>query len=136
MEIVISLGILSTIFSLGAFVSMDLYRSHVFAAEKMTLLTLLQKARGQSLHHINSAGHGVAIQSNAYIAFTGASYAQRDSIQDISFPAAPTIQRNGISEIAFTPLDAQVLTPGTITLSDTAHSATIVINAEGGVDWQ
>lgn len=133
-ELVVSIGILIIIFGLGAFVSMDTYRTQAFASEKTTLHTLLQKARSQAQHHVDGKAHGVYVTQSAYILFTGSSYAMRDTAKDISFPATPSIRESGLSEIVFAPLTARVASPGSMTLTDGVRSATFFVNDEGGID--
>lgn len=134
-ELVVALGIVVVIFGLGTFVSMDLYRAHVFTAEKTTLLTLLQKARSQAQHHIGGMAHGVSVTESAYILFSGPSYALRNTSKDIPFPTSPSIQKSGLSEIIFAPLTAQVSSPGSMTLTSDSHSVTLSVNSEGQIDW-
>lgn len=133
-ELVVSLGILVFIFGLGSFVSMDVYRAHIFASEKTTLLTILQKARSQAQNHIGSVAHGVYIAPSAYILFSGSSYDARDISKDISFPVSPSIHESGLQEVVFVPLTAQVELPGDITLMDSVRSGTLSINEEGRID--
>ncbi|MBI4268267.1 prepilin-type N-terminal cleavage/methylation domain-containing protein [Candidatus Uhrbacteria bacterium] len=133
LEVVIALGIFALIFSLGPYVGMDLYRSHVFRSDILTLATLLRKARSQSLHRIDGAPHGVSITSSAYVFFTGDSYALRRPEFDIEFPAHRAVAKTGLPEIVFS-YDAQVSHPGTIVFSDGSRVSSIVINSEGGID--
>ncbi len=134
-ELVVALGVLTVIFGLGTFVSMDLYRAHLFDSEKTTLLTIMHKARGQSQHHIGGVAHGVYISPTATILFTGSSYGARDASKDISFPCSPSIHESGLAEIVFAPLTAQVAVPGVLTLTDGVRFATIIVNSEGQIDW-
>jgi prepilin-type N-terminal cleavage/methylation domain-containing protein len=133
-ELVVALALLMIIFGMGTFVSMDLYRAHIFNAEKITLITLLQKARGQSQHHIFSVSHGIAVKEHAYILFTGLSYALRDTAYDISFPSTNSIQKEGSAEIVFSPLISHGATSASITLHEGARSTTISVNAEGRIN--
>ncbi|MDO8489874.1 MAG: hypothetical protein Q7S47_00485 [bacterium] len=134
-ELVVAIGVLMTIFGLGTFVSMDLYHAHLFEAEKSTLLSVLEKARGQAQHHMRGSAHGVSIQSPAAVLFSGASFSLRDTSQDISFPLSQAIHRSGLTEVVFASLTARVTTPGEILLVAGARSAAITINSEGRIDW-
>lgn len=134
-ELIVAIGVLMTIFSLGIFVSMDLYQAHLFESEKSTLISILEKARGQAQHHISGSAHGVTIQSTTAVLFSGSSYSLRDTAYDISFPLAPSIRRSGLPEIVFAPLTAQVATPGEISLTIGARTAAISMNSEGQIDW-
>lgn len=133
LEIVIALGLVAIIFSFGQFVGLDLYRAHVFRSDELTLVTLLSKARRASLHRIEGAAHGVRMGDSLYILFTGASYAARDQVRDIEFPASQMLSRTGLSEVVFT-LDGRVNSPGVIALTSGARTRSIVITREGGID--
>src|SRR5439155_93802 len=58
-EIMIAVGILAIIATLGLFVSFDFYKGYAFRSEKSIVVSTLQKARDESLSNINQTRHGV-----------------------------------------------------------------------------
>src|SRR3989344_6188897 len=69
-EIIISMAILATIAGLGLFMSFDFYKSYAFRGEKNTLVSVLQKARDQSLHNINQTRHGARVSTQPLLQYT------------------------------------------------------------------
>ncbi|MEK7151155.1 MAG: prepilin-type N-terminal cleavage/methylation domain-containing protein, partial [Patescibacteria group bacterium] len=70
-ELMIGLGLLVFIMSLGLFLSMDVYRSYAFKSEQETILNVLHRARMRSLSNINQTSHGVHFQADRYVLFEG-----------------------------------------------------------------
>src|SRR5258706_4507626 len=70
-EIAIVIILLMTIISLGLFISFDFYKNFAFRSEKSTIISILQKARSQSLNNIDEVRHGVHFAASplTYIVF-------------------------------------------------------------------
>ncbi len=138
-EMLVAMLILISIMGLGMFLSMDYYRSYIFYYEKDLAISILQKARSQSLANINQSWHGVKIGASEYIIFEGNDavhdYNHRDTAKDTKYEADKTIALSGMSEVVFTRLIA-TSTPvgGDLTLSDGIRSAIISINNEGRIN--
>ena len=94
-EIMIALGILLIIISLGFFLSMDLYRSYAFRSEQSTVLSILHRARTRALSNINQSPHGVHFQADKYVIFEGPSYASSSGNED--FPASGAVSHTPVS---------------------------------------
>ena len=60
-EMLVSMGIIILIAGFGLFLSMDFYRGYLFHYEKDLVISILQKARSQSLANIDEKPHGVYI---------------------------------------------------------------------------
>ena len=142
-EILVALGILLLIMSLGIFLSMDFYRSYAFRSEQKILVSVLHKARTRALSNINEYEHGVRIATSSYTIFQGPrpspgpghlTFGTRVGSLDETIPASPVIARSGLSEIVFEQLTGDSVT-GNIVLSGQGRTASISINNEGGIDW-
>ena len=138
-EIVISVGILTTLAGFGLFVAVDQYKNYVLTSERNTVVSLLQKARGRALNNISEKRHGVAIQPtgkpSSYVLFRGLSYSARDPIYDEEVPVSQAISFSGITEFTFKQLSGDALTAGTVTISTTEKSLSIAVNSEGRITW-
>lgn len=137
-EVLVALGILTIIASLGLFLSMDFFRGYSFNYEKNLLISILQKTRSKSLANINQSNHGFYFDNTNknYIIFQGDSYTTRDASFDEKFPASKNINITGFPSegIIFQQLSADS-SPVNITISDGVKSATISINEEGRINW-
>ena len=74
-EILITIGIFAVIATIGLIISLDFYRSYAFRSEESTIVSILQKARSQSMDNIDQVRHGVHFQADPlkYILFECAS---------------------------------------------------------------
>lgn len=135
-EILVTMGILALILSLGYFVGFDFYRNYALHSEKDILLSVLRKARSQALNNVNSTSHGVYIGSNSYTIFYGSSFASRDSQYDENIREAPGIALSELNEVVFAPLTATSTASGTIVINNGRKSFFIDINYEGKINWR
>jgi hypothetical protein len=128
--IVIALIVLAS--SLGLSVSLDVYKSYNYQTEKLLVLSLLQKARNESLNNINNSAHGVYFGGGHYVLFEGINYLSRDVSKDLTF-VANNLNVIGTNEIIFSQLSATT-TPLTLTLSDGVHLPDYLdLNYEGSI---
>ena len=70
-EVVITVGLIAIIASLGMFLSFDFYRGFAFLSEQKTIISILQKARNSAMSNINEKPHGVHFEPSCYIVFEG-----------------------------------------------------------------
>ncbi len=144
-EILVVVALLAMISGLGLIVGMDSYRGYAFRADRDTLVSLLERARSQSINNIcngtlctNGKPHGVFIDatSSQYILFQGRTYATRDVGVDEVTGGSGFITRSGISEVVFAQLSGEVSIPGAIVLSSKAgQTSTTSINVWGQIAW-
>ena len=134
-EVLIVLGLFVVLVSFGLFVSMDFYRGSSFRSERNTVVSILTKARNQSLNNVNEAPHGVFFPAGAYVLFQGPSYASRTTAFDETITATPTVTRSGLSEIVFSQLSGNANVSGSIFMSNGTRTSTVLINYEGRMDW-
>jgi prepilin-type N-terminal cleavage/methylation domain-containing protein len=133
-EILVVLGILSVLATFGYLVTMDFYKGYAFNAERNIIVSILQKARSQSLANINESAHGVHFDPGQYVIFQGASYNSGAGFNQIT-PAAFGIGHSGVADIVFAQLSGDVNPGGSLILSDGKRSAVISVNNEGRINW-
>ncbi|KKS06894.1 MAG: hypothetical protein UU61_C0027G0001, partial [Parcubacteria group bacterium GW2011_GWB1_41_4] len=83
-EVVIVIGLISILASLGLFFSLGYYNVYVLNAETDLLATLFKKTRTRAIGNFNQSRHGVFVDSinRQYIVFQGNSFAARDPVFD------------------------------------------------------
>ncbi len=147
-EILIVIGIMTLLGGMALIVSMDNYHAYAFRAERDTLVSLLQKARSQSMSNIclgtagsctNGKTHGVYVSAGQYTVFQGPTYATRDTVVDEIYPVRGVdVQKKSgsLTEVVFSQLSGDVLLPGYITLLNSdGHVSTTTITSQGSITW-
>ena len=152
-EIIIAISILALVASLGLFLNLDFAKSYNFRSEKNTIVSLLQRARGESLNNINQSRHGVHFQDSPmkYIIFecpptppaspcTSYVSSSNDLIISSSYnisimsPPSPSLP----FDIVFEQLNGNCVncsSPITIQVNDASKSYNISVISEGIIDW-
>ena len=134
MEILIVISLFFILAGFGLAISMDAYRSFNFASDRDLLVSLLQKARSQSLNNVNQSPHGVYIAAASYVLFQGSNYISRDQSEDLIFPHSADLSLSGLPEVIFTPLSATT-SAGNIILDDHIHpQSAISLNGQGQIN--
>jgi prepilin-type N-terminal cleavage/methylation domain-containing protein len=90
-EVLVVMGILSILTTIGYIFTIDFYKSYAFNSERDTIVSLMQKARAQSLSNINDAPHGFYTDGFNYTVFQGSSYASRVQSRDQIISISPGI---------------------------------------------
>lgn len=147
-EILIVIGIMTLLGGIALIVSMDNYHAYAFRAERDTLVSLLQKARSQSMTNVclgvsgsctNGRPHGVNVSTGQYTVFQGQTYAARDAAVDEIYQVRGVdvkTKSGSLSEVVFAQLSGDVLNPGYITLLNSdGHVSTTTITREGEITW-
>jgi len=147
-EVIVVMGLLVAIAGLVGFANLDTWRAFTFRGERNLLVSVLQKARSQSVSNIclgagcsDGKSHGLAIRpsdhSDADVIFQGSNYITRDSAFDEIIGSASTINyaSSTISEVIFAQLSGDASTIGDINLNDGVRSTTISIKNEGRIDY-
>jgi prepilin-type N-terminal cleavage/methylation domain-containing protein len=152
-EILVVMSLLVIIGALTTFANFDVWRSYNFRGESSLLVSVLQKARSQSINNIclgsgctDGRPHGVYIQNDKYTIFQGSDWNNHDDAMDEDFEASSNISSasSTINEVVFGQLSATTsfphhtdLTEGEIILNETDgfRSETISINNEGRIDY-
>lgn len=134
-EVLIVVALIASFAALVLFVSIDFYRSFALEAERDQFVALARKARQEAQDNIRGVPHGVRVESDRFVAFSGASYAGRDPVWDEPVMRSPGLAANGLSEVVFGQLSATSSASGTIALSGGNHARAIEINYEGRILW-
>lgn len=133
-EILVVMAIMSLIFSLGVFVSLNSYKRYVSSFERNTLVTLLYKARSMAQNNIDNLPHGLHISGSDYVLFQGASYDPSASSNQIT-EGSETVVVDGLSEVIFEPLTGNPIATGVINIVLGSDKKTITILDEGRINW-
>ncbi|OGM89353.1 hypothetical protein A3J77_02240 [Candidatus Wolfebacteria bacterium RBG_13_41_7] len=134
-ELLIAMTIFVALGALGLFIGIDFYKSHGFNSERNLIISVLQKARNQSLTNINEVKHGVYLKNNEYIIFQGENYLSRDTVYDEVIKANQAITRGGLEEVVFEQLTGNPNITGNITMTNETRSSIISIQNEGRINW-
>ena len=148
-EILITIVILVVIFSFGLFISFDFYRSYASHSEKNIIVSVLQKARNQSLSNINQTRHGVYFSDPlTYTIFECPSLTPQctsytaDPSTDVTINPSYGVSVTGTPfEVVFDQLNGSCVTtnclttPLSITINADGKTQVITVNSEGRIDW-
>lgn len=143
-EILIAVAILLILLAMGLFLSLDLLKSRLFAADEDMFVSILHRARSRSLSNVNQHEHGVKLASGSFILFQGPgpnlTYATRVASRDEQFSINQTLVVSwpAPSEVVFDQLTGQVhssFLTGNITMTGPQKTATVSFNPEGRIDW-
>jgi prepilin-type N-terminal cleavage/methylation domain-containing protein len=141
-ELLISITILVVIFGLGLFISFDFYKNYAFRSEASVIVSILQKARSQSLNNISQTRHGVHFSSPLqYVIFecansTCTSYTQNPSTDIVINPGYGVVVSNTPFDVVFNQLDGNCVTGcAAFTVTANGKTQTIDINSEGRISW-
>lgn len=130
-EILLVVGILTIIFSIGLPVAVNFYLDYQLDSETALFVSLLRHARNLALINNNESDHGIFIAANDFVLFQGSSYAARDQAQDQDFGRNSAISISGPSEAVFSALSGQVAS-STFTISDNrSRTKTVGVNPGG-----
>lgn len=136
LEILIAIGIMITVGTIGFVSGLGQYQSYVLKAERITVVSLLQQARSRAMNNVGEVPHGLSIQNQDFVLFEGGSYASRDQSADQLVPRSGLITFSGISEAVFSRLSGDLVTSaGNFILSNGATEFTITLNNEGRISW-
>jgi prepilin-type N-terminal cleavage/methylation domain-containing protein len=156
-ELMVVIGLLALVGGFALFVSMDEYRGISFRSERDTLISLLQKARSESVNNIcvgtagvctNGRPHGLHLGILpggilTYTLFQGTGWATRDATVDevtLASSGSAATTTPSLTDIVFSELSATTTpTPlgiRTITMSDQGgKTSAITVGYEGGISW-
>ena len=133
-EILVVLALLGVLATFTLFISLDYYRSATLRSERDTVVTILEKARSQSMNNIDQSPHGLHITTSSYILFEGSTWASRAQALDISFPVSGGVTATG-NDIIFSQLSGAT-TAATIYLTDlNGKQLPVSVNTEDAIDW-
>lgn len=150
-EVMVVIGMIAIVSSIGLFVSMETYHNSSFHNSRDVLISALQHARSQAVNNVcvgtctDGKPHGVHIifdasgNASKFIVFQGSSYNPSDTT-NTSFEVGKNVSSNfkvtGMTDVVFTELSGNPVTIGTLNLSNNiGESSVITIGAEGQIKW-
>ena len=147
-EVLISLALLTFVGGFSLYFSMDDTRAYTFRDDRDKIVSVLQRARAESMHGIcrsesciTALPHGVYRGEHALTLFEGSTYETRDEHFDeiIELKSSATTL-SGFSEVIFMPYSGRVATvpshEASLTVSDgLGHESVIEVNEEGRIFW-
>lgn len=142
LEVLLILAILSVLARVTTVYGIDTYRAELFRAEQRTLVSLLERARAESMNNSGAVAHGVAFfpdDYQGYVLFAGATYSQSNPGLRLFVPVHYSVALSVPSEIIFSPRSGDTHVTGDISLSDISRlgyaTATIKVNQSGYIGW-
>ena len=129
-EMLIVIGILAVIFSIGGPIAWNFYLDYQFDSEFNLLTALLRNARNLSMVNHNESSHGLYIDSSSFVVFQGQNYASRVVSLDKSFPRNAAISITGPNELVFAALSGQT-SSSTYNFTGGRQTKEIFVNPEG-----
>lgn len=135
LELMLVVGMLIVIFSLGFPIAFDFYKNYQLRAEGDKFISLLETTRNSSMINLNQLPHGIYRDNDNFIIFEGNSFAARNQSQDQNFPRAKTISVAGPNEIIFNSLSGQADSSAFV-FNNGIKSFNIYVNQEGQINWQ
>ena len=134
-EVLIVIGLLGLVASLGSAVGFDTLGRSAVREERDTLVSLLWSARTRALANMHESAQGVHIDGGQYVLFEGASYDISDPDNQV-IPRNPAVSISGGPDIIFVQLSGDASTGiGTLTMTGPTGAATVVINEAGRIEW-
>jgi hypothetical protein len=134
-EILVTISILAILIGMGLFMSFDFYRHTLINDERDLLVSLLLKARAQSLDNLDQKPHGVCFIDPNYVLFRGTACIASTTNEMV--PKGKSVVLSGLSatsSVIFNQLSGDA--SGTsVTLSQDASVKVISINDEGLINW-
>jgi len=139
-EVLIVIGMLAIIATMGLVFSFDSYRSYLFRSEYTTTVNLLAKARNRAINNFNESNHGIAFLDDEYRIFKTIDYNPNDNATYESFPRNQSLSFTGPKEVTFEQLSGNLtscdgINPCTYTFSQDLKTKSININEAGGIIW-
>lgn len=135
LELMLIIGILVVILSLGLPITFDFYKNYQLQAEGEKFISLLETTRNSSMINLNQLPHGVYRDNDNFVIFEGNNFAARNQSQDQNFPRAKIISVAGPDEIIFNPLSGQAISSAFI-FNNGTKSFNVYVNQEGQINWQ
>ncbi len=139
-EILVAIGILTLIASVGLVVNINFLKTDILKTEQQTILSALERTRSYSLNNLFQSPHGLCYIAPDYVIFRDGPGTRCVSgvSTNILIPANADIMGNSgtifPSYVIFSQL-AGTTTGSTIHLTDGITSADITINYEGTIIW-
>jgi Tfp pilus assembly protein FimT len=126
----IVIGMLTVIFSLGVFFSLDIWRGTSFRSERDIVVSILTKARSRAMANQNESSWGACLFGGMYVIFQGSTCAAGDTIS----PSGSATTSWPIGGIVFDQLSGDSA-GGSVVVTEDNRTATVTVNHEGTISW-
>ena len=137
-EVLVVLGIFGIFLASSLVANLDFYKGYVFRSERNLIVSVLAKARAQSLNNINQAKHGVRLDAGKYTIFEGKTWDNRAASLDEVIEGNRSLVLTALPglplDIVFSQL-AATTTNAAISISSGGRSVNITINEAGQINW-
>ena len=137
-EVLVVIGMMAMILSVGAVVSINAYKGYVFRSEQSIALSVLERARSRAVSNYFGITHGVCYIAPHYIIFRGNTCTPNLTTNEI-VPGNNSATITGLSSstpIIFNQLTGDISAgPRTIVINETNRTSTTTINALGTIIW-
>lgn len=134
-EILAALAVLLVIFMAGIFWSVSAYQKENLVAERNVLISLIMRARAESLASTRNSDHGLHISSGQYTIFAGSTYASRSAGYDFNYPRTGGLIIGGGPDIIFRKLDGYTGATSTISIQNGPSILNVAVGPEGNINW-
>jgi prepilin-type N-terminal cleavage/methylation domain-containing protein len=130
LETLVTISLLTILGTISLIVGLDNYQKNMFQTDVKSIFSALEKARSDALNNLDNEAHGIRLEGNKLISFSGQRYTNSPNsrIESLNFHLA-----NPSYEIIFQPLTGNsnsislVLSNGTLTQD-------IKLNAQGIIE--
>lgn len=138
-EVLITLALISSLFSLATVFGISFYRSEGFYSEIKTIVQVMHNARASAQNGVGGTAHGVRFFEDGYALYSGSSFASSatTSREYFSFRYPVVVQSLTMPEVQFA-IRSGASTNQEIRFIDTVRpnvSSSIFINYEGTITY-
>jgi len=146
-EVITVMGIIAIIGGLSVSFGIDTLRAYSFHSDRDLLVAALHHARAAAVGNIcqtnsedvctDGRPHGVHVENGKIVMYqTKTGYTARDASVDAVIDLNPSTTVTGVSDVVFSQLSGDVVTPGDIILTEpSGRISVITIGSEGQILW-
>lgn len=134
-EMMLVVGIITAIMAVGTPLFMSLNNSNQMEAAMNILVQDLYQAQTYSRSQNQDSQWGVAVVGQRVTLFSGASYATRNTAQDIIYSVPTSVTLAGSTEVVYSKLYGLPQTAATFNVSGGGRSGSVVVNSKGMVEY-
>ncbi|HVY67733.1 MAG TPA: prepilin-type N-terminal cleavage/methylation domain-containing protein [Patescibacteria group bacterium] len=129
-ELLVAMALLVFVASLGAGITVNFYRSQIFAGDTKNFLAALLRARSEAMDNLDGQAHGLRLEENGYQFLAGGEAA------GLKFELAPGVKLTAPAAVEFEALSGRTA-PAALTLTDgsSGRSVNFVLNREGTINY-
>lgn len=134
-EMLLVIGIITTIMAIGTPLYLSLNNSNQFDGAVSILVQDLYQAQSYSRNQSQDSQWGVAVNGQVVTLFSGSSYATRNTAHDVTYTVPSAITLSGSTSIVYSKLYGLPVSTATFTMSGGGKSSNIVVNNKGMVEY-